>query len=491
MQDSPIICDADIGTFVEVAKVDPFFNFLPIGLALFSVNGHFVYCNKSYLEMFHLPDDVAGRHVSDYFQTGYRGVMESLRTREMVICPSVTTTNRLGISLRYPIISSTSGLRGVLVLSLSSQMGKDAVLALMDAAQTLNAWSGECKLGVNELCTFERMVGGSAAIKNLRRLGRRFALSQEPILIAGESGTGKELVAQSLHMASPRADKPFISVNCAAIPHELMESELFGYAKGAFTGARAEGMKGKFELADTGSIFLDEIGELPLPVQAKLLRVLESGEIQKIAHKGTLHSDFRLLCATNRDLRSMVRQHLFREDLYHRLSVFELTVPPLRERIQDLPMLVHHCISQCVGKKRARNIYLDDAVLRAFQENSWRGNVRELKNVLTYGVYALEEGENILTMEHLPARFMREAQIIHEAAVTPPDTDAGDAEGVRCILAEAGAHAERKILRDTLESFQYNKAKTAKALGISRSKLYRKLRERGLFADQKKSKEKS
>ncbi len=478
MQDSPIICDADVATFVEAAKADPFCNFLPVGLALFSVDGRFVCCNKSYRDIFHLPDDVAGHHVSDHFKTGYRGVMESLRTREMVVCPSVTTSNRRGISLRYPIVSSTGDLRGVLVLSLSSQMGKDTVLALLDAAQTLSAWPGECKLGVNELCTFESMVGGSAAMKNLRRLGRRFALSQEPILITGESGSGKELVAQSLHMASPRAEKPFISVNCAAIPHELMESELFGYAKGAFTGARAEGMKGKFELADTGSIFLDEIGELPLPVQAKLLRVLESGEIQKIAHKGTLRSDFRLLCATNRDVRSMVMQHQFREDLYHRLSVFELTVPPLRERIQDLPMLVHHCIAQCVGKERARNIYLDDEVLQAFQENFWRGNVRELKNVLTYGVYALEEGENILTMGHLPVRFMREAEIIHEAAA--PDADV---RSVRGILAEAGAHAERKILRDTLKSFQYNKAKTARALGISRSKLYRKLRERGLLTD--------
>lgn len=319
-------------------------------------------------------------------------------------------------------------------------------------------------------------------MKNLRRLGRRFALSQEPILIAGESGTGKELVAQSLHMASPRADRPFISVNCAAIPHELMESELFGYDKGAFTGARAEGMKGKFELADTGTIFLDEIGELPLPVQAKLLRVLESGEIQKIAHRGALRSDFRLLCATNRDLRAMVMQHLFREDLYHRLSVFELVVPPLRERIHDLPMLVHHCISQCVGKERARGIYLDDEVLRAFQQNFWRGNVRELKNVLTYGVYALEEGENILTMRHLPVRFVREVQGSGAAG----EAVQGGAGGVSGMLAEAGAHAERKILQDTLETFQYNKVKTAKALGISRSKLYRKLRERGLFSGHEK-----
>ena len=170
----------------------------------------------------------------------------------------------------------------------------------------------------------------------MRCLGRRFAFSQEPILVCGESGTGKELVAQALHMASQRSDRPFVTVNCAALPPELMESELFGYETGAFTGAKVGGVKGKFEMADTGTIFLDEIGELPLPMQAKLLRVLETGEIQKIAHKGQLHSDFRLIGATNRNLAEMVRQGQFREDLYHRLSVFELDIPPLRDRVSDI-----------------------------------------------------------------------------------------------------------------------------------------------------------
>ena len=149
---------------------------------------------------------------------------------------------------------------------------------------------------------------------------------------------------QALHMASPRADKPFVTVNCAALPQELMESELFGYDAGAFTGAKAGGLPGKFEMANTGTIFLDEIGELPLAVQAKLLRVLESGEIQKIAHRGLLHSDFRLIGATNKNLAELVKNGQFREDLYHRLNIFELIIPPLRERLDDIPILTQYFI---------------------------------------------------------------------------------------------------------------------------------------------------
>ena len=174
------------------------------------------------------------------------------------------------------------------------------------------------------------------------------------ICLWGESGSGKELVAQALHMASLRADHPFVTVNCAALPPELIESELFGYDAGAFTGARADGLIGKFEMANGGTIFLDEIGELPLSIQVKLLRVLESGEIQKIAHRGRLYSDFRLIGATNRTLPQMVREGKFREDLYHRLNVFEIYIPPLRERLEDLPLLMRYLLNRALEEPKQR-----------------------------------------------------------------------------------------------------------------------------------------
>lgn len=176
---------------------------------------------------------------------------------------------------------------------------------------------------------------------------------------------------------------------------------------------------------DTGTIFLDEIGELPLPMQAKLLRVLETGEIQKIAHKGQLHSDFRLIGATNRNLAEMVRQGQFREDLYHRLSVFELDIPPLRDRVSDIPLLVRHFVTQSVGDNRQKDIRIDDALYDAFAQYPWRGNVRELKNVLVYALYSLGDDQSVLTVQHLPPRFMRELEAAAVAGTIP------DAEGSR------------------------------------------------------------
>ena len=272
---------------------------------------------------------------------------------------------------------------------------------------------------------------------------------------------------------------PSIRISYMILPPELMESELFGYETGAFTGAKVGGVKGKFEMADTGTIFLDEIGELPLPMQAKLLRVLETGEIQKIAHKGQLHSDFRLIGATNKNLAEMVRQGQFREDLYHRLSVFELDIPPLRDRVSDIPLLVRHFVTQSVGDNRQKDIRIDDALYDAFAQYPWRGNVRELKNVLVYALYSLGDDQSVLTVQHLPPRFMRELEA-SVVAGTIPDTE--DSHQDSQNFSEASARAERKVLWEALVNSRYNKVLAARTLGISRSKLYRKLREHGLLA---------
>ena len=414
MIDSSMILKATFEKIIESINIG-IFDLLHTGVALFCDKGFFIYCNKSFLKMYNLPESVIGKHITDYFLTGERGVMSSIRTRKMVICSSQTKNNVWGVSFRYPIQDEQGQLRGVVVESIPSNLDKDKLLALLDTVRNLEmksySFSEQKEAHKNSgLYTFEAIVGEAPCIENMRCLGRRFAFSQEPILVCGESGTGKELVAQALHMASQRSDRPFVTVNCAALPPELMESELFGYETGAFTGAKVGGVKGKFEMADTGTIFLDEIGELPLPMQAKLLRVLETGEIQKIAHKGQLHSDFRLIGATNRNLAEMVRQGQFREDLYHRLSVFELDIPPLRDRVSDIPLLVRHFVTQSVGDNRQKDIRIDDALYDAFAQYPWRGNVRELKNVLVYALYSLGDDQSVLTVQHLPPRFMRELE---------------------------------------------------------------------------------
>lgn len=454
---------------------DKVLELLHTGIAIMSATGTFLYCNRAFLDMFNLPADIRDKHVSDFFLTGEQGVMTTIRTRKPTFCTSLTTTNEQGISFRYPLLDGKGNLLGVIIESISPSIGQERMRKLVDTIHDLeeksNYFEQKVRKKTGSLYTFDSIIGESSAIMNLKNKGTRFANSDQPILLLGESGTGKELVAQALHSASPRAEKPFITVNCAALPQELMESELFGYDSGAFTGAKSGGNKGKFELANMGTIFLDEIGELPLSLQAKLLRVLESGEIQKLAYRGQLHSDFRLIAATNKNLAQCVEQGSFREDLYHRLNILEITIPPLRERVGDIPLLARHFIEMHAGPRRARDIQISNELYRAFGLHPWNGNIRELKNVLTYALFCLEENENILFTRHLPERFFRELRVEQpgpEREAAPPDSQKMD---------EASAQAERKALLNALSGTKYNKTLAARVLGISRNKLYKKMRE--------------
>ena len=465
------------------------FDLLHTGVALMSESGNFLYCNKAFLEMYNLSPDIIGRHVTEVFVTGEQGLMNCIHTREAIVSSSLTVNNEVGISFRYPVKDSNGKLRGAVIESISTDLGKEKLHTLMETVRNLEEDSQYFEQSkskhVGRLYTFADIIGESAALVEMKRLGQRFAVSQEPILLCGESGTGKELVAQALHMVSPRADKAFVAVNCAALPPELIESELFGYAPGAFTGARAGGLTGKFEMADGGTIFLDEIGELPLSMQAKLLRVLESGEIQKIGHRGRLYSDFRLIGATNRDLVRMVKEGQFREDLYHRLNIFEIVIPPLRDRLDDIPLLARYFIEQHVGGRRAKEIRIDREVYRLLGSYSWPGNIRELKNVLTYALYSMTDS-NILRVEDLPARFINSLKSLSDEKKEPQPA-AAPAEAPttptkeRHKLSEVSADAEKEAIAQALLRHHYNKSLVAQTLGISRNKLYKKLREYGML----------
>lgn len=466
------------------------FELLHTGIAVMSNTGHFLYCNKAFISIFNLPANIRGKHVSDFFITGEAGVMTTIRTRKPTFCTSLTTGNEQGISFRYPLLDETGELHGVIIESISPSIGKERLAKLLETIKTLEEQSNyfeQKKLRKSaHLHTFDSIVGRSQPVQAMRAAGIRFARSQEPILLSGESGTGKELVAQALHMASRRAEKPFVTVNCAALPHELMEAELFGYESGAFTGARSGGNKGKFELANRGTIFLDEIGELPLSMQAKLLRVLESGEIQKLGSKGELHSDFRLIAATNRDLSQCVKNGTFREDLYHRLNILEIVIPPLRDRLSDIPLLCTHFIEQHAGQKRALDIRISPDVYKVFREALWPGNIRELKNVLAYALFNLEDNELVLEKRHLPPRFLSQLDARNEQ----PDTHEAQPiqETVRSHplqgMDAARFKAESQALQEAMKTARYNKSVAAKILGISRNKLYRKLKQLGLLSSQ-------
>lgn len=305
--------------------------------------------------------------------------------------------------------------------------------------------------------TFDHLIGENLAFTEAKNHARKAAKSDSNVLILGESGTGKELFAQSIHNESWRSMGAFVKVNCAAIPAELIESELFGYEEGSFTGAKKGGKIGKFEVADGGTIFLDEIGELPLHMQVKLLRVLQEKEVERVGATGTIPVDVRIIAATNRNLKEMVAKKDFRLDLYYRLKVMEITVPPLKERSEDIKNLVYYFLNkyQNLMKKRAKGV--TDNAMYLLSHYSWPGNIRELENTIERALNMVDEGE-FITPRHLPEEITGNKESHH---IRP--------------LAEVIEETERRTIFACLNMLDGNKSETAKRLGISRTSLYEKM----------------
>lgn len=318
--------------------------------------------------------------------------------------------------------------------------------------------------------TFDDIIGDAPAMREAKRLAETAAKTSSNVLILGESGTGKEMFAQAIHNASAVKDGPFVAINCAAIPRELVESELFGYEKGAFTGARASGHPGKFELASGGTILLDEIGEMSLDVQAKLLRVLQERRITRVGGDVVLPVDARVVAASNRDLAHDVAEGNFRQDLYYRLNVFTITVPPLRERKSDIPILVRHFLEKVGRKLGKESVKVTPQAMNILVGHDWPGNVRELENVVERTL-AVISGDT-LDVEHLPG-YLRER---HGAPQGAPD----QASATAALEVWSLAEAERRAVEAALAAYGGNVSRAAKALGISRNTLYCKMRKFGI-----------
>jgi transcriptional regulator with PAS, ATPase and Fis domain len=294
------------------------------------------------------------------------------------------------------------------------------------------------------------------------------APSRAAVLITGESGTGKELAARAIHMLSPRKAGPFVAINCAALPDTLMESELFGHEKGAFTGA-VERRAGAFELAQNGTVLLDEIGDMPIATQAKLLRVLEDGRVRRLGGKNEIQLDVRVIAATNTSLDNAIKEGKFREDLYYRLNVFPIPLPPLRARKDDLPILAQSLLEDLNKKHATKVTELSGDVLARFQTYDWPGNVRELRNVLERAV--ILAGEGTVQMAHLPPAFSGAP-----ASAIAVSTDQG---GLNIRIGQTIEQAERALIELTLEHTKNNKTRAAEILGISQKTLFNKLKEYG------------
>ncbi len=312
---------------------------------------------------------------------------------------------------------------------------------------------------------FSNIVGDSDKMQDVFALLEKVAAADTPVLITGQTGSGKELAARAVHYSSPRADGPFIAKNCAAINENLLESELFGHVKGAFTGA-VKDHKGLFEAADGGTLFLDEIGEMPAGLQAKLLRVLQEGSFMPVGSTSEKRADVRIVAATNRDLSAMIEEGSFREDLFYRLNVVGVELPPLKDRRDDIPLLAEHFLEKICARRGLTQRTLSEDALKALVGYDWRGNVRELENEIERMLIVCGD-ETMIGLQHVSPRILSFSG----------SSSASDA--VNGSLKEAVEQVEREVILATLQRLNWNKSSTAKELDMSRSSLIAKIKQYG------------
>jgi two-component system response regulator AtoC len=339
------------------------------------------------------------------------------------------------------------------------------VLDYQDLTQEVEVLRDE----ISSLVQTERIVGNSPAMQEVYKTVGKVAKADATVLITGESGTGKELVAEALHFNSNRRSGPLVKVSCAALPESLLEAELFGHEKGSFTGAMTQ-RRGRFEMADKGTIFLDEIAEMTMPTQTKLLRVLQERKIERIGSNLPIKVDIRIVCATNKDLQKQVEQGKFRDDLYYRLNVINIHMPPLRDRKEDIPSLVEHFLAKHRYSATAQPAAISEEAIRRLMEYNWPGNVRELENVIERAV-VLSRGQ-IITSRELPFGE-------HDAG-EGEEGEGGEEKGDSSFFKKSVAQFEKDLIMKALRDANGNRSKAAEMLGIYRRLLYAKIKEYGL-----------
>jgi transcriptional regulator with PAS, ATPase and Fis domain len=416
------------------------------------------------------PDEAVGKHIKD--------VIKETRLHEILKDGKARIADLLNIAGKQQVISRIplKDLHGRILGAVGKGVLNEAV-KVAELSKRIEVMDGQLQYyqkQVSDLKGGARIVGRSAAIARMKENALLAAKSNASVLMTGESGTGKEVVAFFIHQNSSRASGPFIRVNCASIPRELFESELFGYEGGAFTGARSQGKPGKFELANKGTILLDEIGEMPRPMQAKLLRVLQEHTVDRLGGTNPIPADFRLIAATNRDLQDMVRKGDFRMDLFYRINILSIHAPRLADIREDIPLLAAHLIGLLNEEMGWGASAISPEAMEELKNYDWPGNVRELRNVIERAMIIAKE--RLIRPEDLPERICRSGT--GELSLTSK-TAAPRAGNLRRALAEM----ERQVIVEALRSAEGNKAKAARILGIHRTSLYEKMKTHGLDTD--------
>ena len=441
------------------------FDSIVSGAIISDNSGRILYLNKPYCEFLGLDNNNAeyvGKHCSDVIENTRLHIVAKTGIPEMNRTQVVNGQNMIVHRVPIKKDGEVIAVFGIVIFQNLQEINK-----LVERTSILESkvklYEEELQLYRSTSYTLDSIIGISQAINQLKKEALKATSNGFPVLITGESGTGKELFAQAVHHGSSRRVYPFVRINCAAIPKDLLESELFGYEKGAFTGADSRGKPGKFELANRGTIFLDEVGDLPLEMQPKILRVLEEKEFERVGGSKVIKSDFRLIAATNRNMEEMMNQNLFRSDPFYRMNVISLSIPPLRDRKEDIWSLANHIL-----KEQAKEIYpfdvsIDEEIRQVFNNYNWPGNVRELRNVIERALSSLDG--SAIRLRHLPLN------LTHQLVDKP---------GRTTMLSEVIARAEKEAIIDTLKNTKNNKTQTAKLLGIHRTLLYKKMSRYGI-----------
>jgi transcriptional regulator with PAS, ATPase and Fis domain len=413
------------------------------------------------------PEEAIGKHISDVIpETRLHEVLEEGKAR---IGDTLYIAGRQQVISRIPLRNLKDEIIGAVGKGIFNETTK--VVDLYRRIDQLNGKILGLQEQVNTMKSSADIVGRSDLIKATKERAYQAARTHSSVLITGDTGTGKESIAYCIHMSSQRAKEPFIRVNCAAIPSELFESELFGYEEGAFSGARSKGKPGKFELAKGGTIFLDEIAELPLALQAKLLRVIQERTVDRLGGTKPVEVDFRLIAATNRNLPELIKKGLFRMDLYYRINVFQIHAPSLKQIREDIPVISEHLLSLLKDEIGWGPSAIADDAMETLRRYSWPGNVRELRNVLERVMIVSKDA--VIRLEDLAVMTGG-----HEIE-TVESNDIPETGTLRQMLEET----ERKVIIETLRKTNGNKQKAAKILGIHRSSLYERLNRMGYLPD--------
>ena len=436
------------------------------GVLITDPDGYVIFFSDTYGKFLGMdPKAQIGKHTTDVIENSRMHIVARTGVPEINHPHQIMGRNQ--IVQRIPIY-----INGKLAAVFGQVMFED-IKDVQILADKLNILESKVQLYEKELenlraskYSCRNIVGSSQVMTELRRLAQRAAKVNSPVLLVGESGTGKELFAHAIHRASDRHRKPFIRLNCSAIPKDLLEAELFGYEPGAFTGAGTKGKPGKFELAHQGTIFLDEVSELPLEIQPKLLRVVEEKIVERLGATRPVKCDFRLIAATNENLEDCIRRGKFRKDLYYRLNVIPLHIPPLRERREDIPLIASHLLQSLCRDFGLAAKGISPEVMKIFQNHDWPGNVRELSNILERTLTLLDERDEMIHVEHLPL-FFRSLSTRSERSQPR-------------ILKDLRATSERDAVLHAIRAANNNKNEAARILGIHRTALYKKMKKLNL-----------